>query len=210
MTNPIRRISVASNRLVLVEGEDERNLLTRMFAEWNIQGVQTIPVGGKDSFRAGLEQVVESARATETGLLAIGILRDADESPDRAFQSVRDAVRRFEMTAPDSHGAFRHSSPSVGIYILPDEITPGSIENLCWEAIGDTAAGQCSEDYVECLQSSGAFHSASRYKTLVHAYLSSREDPSTNVGQGAQKGYWPLDHPAFDPLKDFLHRLATI
>ena len=210
MTSPFGRISVKSNRLVLVEGEDERNLLTKMLAEWNIQGIQTIPVGGKDNFRAGLEQVMESARATETGLLAIGVLRDADEYPDRAFQSVAGSVRSQGLNTPSSHSVVAQGQPSTGIFILPDGTNPGAIEDLCWRSVEDTATAQCCSNYLACLEVSNALLSPNVGKTLVHAYLASQQDPSARVGEGALQGCWPLDHPAFEPLKDFLHHLVTI
>ena len=210
MTSPIRRIAVESDRLVLVEGEDERNLLTRMFAEWNIQGIQTVSVGGKNNFRAGLEQVMESARATETGLSAIGLLRDADEYPDRAFQSVADSLRSQGLNTPSSHGVVTKGQPSMGIFILPDGANPGAIEDLCWRSVEDTAAAQCCSNYLACLEVSNALLSPNVGKTLVHAYLASQEDPSARVGEGALQGRWPLTHPAFEPLKDFLHHLVTI
>ena len=85
MTSPFGRISVKSNRLVLVEGEDERNLLTKMLAEWNIQGIQTIPVGGKDNFRAGLEQVMESAEQLKQAFWQLGYFETPMSIPTAPF-----------------------------------------------------------------------------------------------------------------------------
>ena len=98
----------------------------------------------------------------------------------------------------------------MGIFILPDGANPGAIEDLCWRSVEDTAAAQCCSNYLACLEVSNALLSPNVGKTLVHAYLASQEDPSARVGEGALQGRWPLDHPAFEPLKDFLHRLATI
>jgi hypothetical protein len=41
----------------------------------------------------------------------------------------------------------------------------------------------------------------------VHAFLASRYNPTLALGVAAEKGYWNLDHPAFDPLKAFLQSL---
>ncbi len=200
---------VKSDRLLLVEGMDEVNLIEAMLRRWNIGGVQVIEVGGKFGFRTGLEAVMEDAMARGINLSAIGIMRDADDSPARALQSVTDALGSLDLAAPGSHGAFAQGTPSVGVFILPDGRSPGAVEDLCWQAVRDTPAGRCAEAYLECLQGSAALTSKNVAKTLAHAYLSAQEDPSTSVGVGARKDYWPFDNPVFEPMKGFLRRLAA-
>lgn len=41
----------------------------------------------------------------------------------------------------------------------------------------------------------------------VHAFLASRYNPRLTLGMAAKKGYWNLEHPAFNPLKTFLRSL---
>ena len=210
MTSPRDQIEVMSDRLVLVEGLDEVNLIGKMLQEWGIGWLQVIQVGGKDNFRRGLDAATDSALTTGIELAAISVLRDADDHPDRALQSVQDAVRNAGLIPPDSHANFCQASPAIGIFILPDGINPGAIEDLCWEAVRDTPAVECSTSYLECLQASGSLLSTNRSKTLVHTYLASRGDPSATVGIGALQDSWPLGHVAFNPLKEFLYQLATM
>ena len=199
-----------SDRVLLVEGTDEFNLIGAMLHSWNIDHVQVIGVGGKDRIKTNLEIVISDALAMGIELSAIGVLRDADAHPTRALQSVTDALRSLDLPTPDSHGDIMHGSPSVGVFILPDGTSPGAVEDLCWEAVQETSAGKCSTVYLECLEESGALASKNPAKTLVHSYLAAQEDPSSRVGEGALKGYWSFDHPAFDPLRDFVSRLAVI
>ncbi len=189
---------------------DEVNLATEMLRSWNICGVQVMDVGGKDKFRSEIDALMSYSRSQGLHLSAIGVLRDADAHPTRALQSVTGALRSLDLPAPASHGAIIHGSPSVGVFILPDGTSPGAVEDLCWEAVQETSAGKCSTVYLECLEESGALASKNPAKTLVHSYLAAQEDPSSRVGEGALKGYWSFDHPAFDPLRDFVGRLAVI
>ena len=181
-----------------------------MLQSWNIDHVQIIGVGGKEKIRTNVEIVLADARAMGIELSSVGVLRDADAHPTRAYQSVTGALRSLNLPVPDSHGALTRGSPSVGVFILPDGNSPGAVEDLCWKAVEDTPTGKCSEFYVECLEGSRALASKNVAKTLVHAYLAAQVDPSARVGEGALKGYWPFDHAAFDPLKEFVRRLATI
>jgi hypothetical protein len=38
----------------------------------------------------------------------------------------------------------------------------------------------------------------------AHALLSSRYKPDLDLGIAAQRGYWPLEHEVFAPVKQFL------
>ena len=209
-TSAYGNITITSGHVVLVEGADEVNLLSKMLEALDVHDLQVVNARGKNNFRAVLEAVLETAERVSIPLSSVAILRDADNYPDRTLQSVQDAVRTAGLVPPDSHGAFSQGPPAVGIFILPDGAKPGAIEDLCWQAVEATPAARCSAAYLECLQASNALASNNHSKTLVHTYLASRLDPSATVGVGALQGSWPLSHAAFDPLKAFLEELATI
>ena len=63
--------------------------------------------------RTNLEIIISDARAMGIELSAIGVLRDADAFPNRALQSVTDALRSLNLPAPNAHGAFIQGLPSV-------------------------------------------------------------------------------------------------
>ena len=210
MTPPNAGKSLRADRVLLVEGTDEVNLIGEMLRSWNFGHVQVIEVGGKDKIRTNLDVVISEARTRRIELTAIGVLRDADAHPERALQSVADALRSLDLPAPISHGTFVRGIPSVGVFVLPDGTTPGAIEDLCWKAVEDTAAARCSAAYLQCLRESGALESKNPAKALVHSYLAAQEEPSARVGEGALKGYWPFDNPVFDPLREFVRQLAGV
>ena len=153
---------------------------------------------------------MNEVRTRQIGISAIGVLRDADNSASQALHSIASSLNNLGLPVPSAHGTFSGTSPAIGIFILPDGTNPGAIEDLCWQAVENSPAARCSAAYMECLQASNALASNNHSKTLVHTYLSSREDPSATVGVGALQGSWPLNHAAFDPLKAFLQQLATI
>lgn len=202
--------SIECNRLLLVEGMDEVNMTSAILRHSSIDGIQVIALGGKYKFRPKMEALMSNAQSRGVQLSAIGIMRDADDYPRRAFQSITDALRSLSLPVPSSQGEFVQGNPSLGIFILPDGESKGSIEDLCWASVKETAAGECTASYLQCLKREDALESKSAAKTLVHSYLSTQEDPSARAGEGALKGYWNFKHPAFDPLKKFLLSLATV
>ena len=203
-------LTVVRSRVALVEGKDEVNLFSAMIDQWNIADLQVLPVGGKRGFKAGLEAVLANARTQHIQLSAIGVFRDADDDPRIAFESVSGTLHTIDLPVPPRSGQFAQGFPSVGVFILPDGQSPGAVEQLCWGSVNNTPAGQCATSYLECLQISGSLMSRNPAKTMVHAYLAAQEEPSTTVGVGAQKDYWPLHHTAFTEVRRFLERLASI
>ena len=203
-------MEITSDRLLLVEGKDEVNLVEAMLSRWSIEGVQVVDLGGKYSFKTNLGALLSQIRSRDFYLSAIGVMRDADHSFKSALQSVTDALLSFSLPAPKEHGLFVRGTPSVGIFVLPDGESQGSIEHLCWASVRDTAIAQCSTSYLKCLQDSDSLKSSNIAKTLVHAYLAAQGDPSARVGEGGLKDYWPLNHAAFNPLRKFVSSLAVI
>ena len=201
---------IRSDRLLLVEGSDEDNIVAEMLGHSGVGGIQVIDVGGKYSFRSNLEVLLSEVRSQRLHLSAIGVLRDADDSAEGALRSVADALHSAGLPVPSSHGAFAQGRPSTGIFILPDGESPGSIESLCWASVEDTSAARCSKSYLHCLRESAALDSRNAAKTLIHAFLAAQREPYARAGEGALKGYWPFDHPAFAPLEEFVRRLAVI
>ena len=203
-------VVVKSDRLVLVEGKDELNLLQAMIDRWAIGGLQVIDVGGKHGFPVRLDAALTSAQGQNIELSCISILRDADENPEGAWESVAGALRSQSLPVPDSPGTFNRGTPSVGVLILPGDGSVGAVEELCWRSVADSPAGLCIDDYVDCLRVAGALASTIEGKTRAHAYLAAQSDPVARVGEGAIKGYWPLDHSAFASLRDFIETTSRV
>ncbi len=205
---------VTSDVLLLVEGQDEVNLLAALLKDVPRRGaaasaIQILAAGGRTRFRKELKALVVEVERSGRSLRAVGILRDADENPAAAFQSVSDAVRAAGLTPPPKHGQFSNDTPAVGIFIIPDGASPGAIETLCLRSVAGTRVARCVKDYIACLEQDGdSRSSASIDKTFAHAYLAAGPNPVARVGEGAQAGAWDLDHAAFAALRGFVTELA--
>jgi hypothetical protein len=202
------KLRVESDKLLIVEGIDDKNIVEACLKWWSIEGFQVMQVGGKTNLKDGLESTLAGARVEHVDISAIGIMRDADDNASGAFDSVNRVLGQFELPAPLYSGSIILGPPRVGVYIFPDCKAEGAIEQLCWRAVKDTDAGKCASGYVQCLETAGAFEAKDRDKSLANAYISSKENPWVPIGIAALQNYWPFDHPAFSDVKRFLTELA--
>ena len=218
MATPVGRsanIQINSPRLLLVEGNDEVQFFRRIITRRHGENVQIIDFGGKDKLGAFLTNVlVPRIRATEM-VRVIGIVRDADEYYDRAFQSVCDSLRRSELSTPRSpmtteYGTLDGADIQVAVYIMPDNESSGDLETLILRAIEGTPALDCVEDYIECLQANGQIVQHER-KAKLHAFLASNtRDPTLQPGEALDAGVIPWRSPAFDDVHKFLDMLDAV
>ena len=201
---------VRSDRLLLVEGKDEVNLFDALMqhcldAE---PTVQVIDAGGKDRFPKNLRALHTLAHAHRS-LLAIGVVRDADNDAAGAFRSVCDHVGNAGYEPSAVHGEFSDATPSIGVFIVPNGEEPGAIETLCRRSKEGDAAAACVDEFLNCLDEHAAMRSINVDKSFAHAYLAATENPVARVGEGAMQGAWNFDSPAFAELADFLRELAS-
>ncbi len=216
MTPCRSQLRVRRERLLLVEGRDEYNFVEALTKHsekhWSCDlaaRVQVIEAGGHTRFPARIQAILRRVAATPgITLRALGIVRDADSDGLAAWHSVRDAVSRADLQAPDRNGDFSDGPPDAGILIIPDSQGRGALETLCVQSVAETPAGDCVKRYLTCLKDHDVLESANRDKSFTHAWLAAGPDPVARVGEGARQGRWNFDHPAFAPLVRFVQRLA--
>ena len=199
---------------LLVEGNDERNFF-EAFAEYLALGnVQVQVLDGKDRLRESLETLawaVTDFRRVRT----IGIVRDADDSADAAFESVRtslgnanDAIRSsgVEFPVPARPEQLVGERPALNVLILPGDGQEGMLETLLCRTFAGSGVDRCIDGFFGCAEESGrAIHRPD--KARARAYLATTPDPHFSVGVAAKRGRWDLDHGAFDGVRNFLTSL---
>ena len=205
--------TVACDRLLLVEGPDDRNLFEALLRHRlgdAGSAVQVVTAGGASAFKDRIRVLLMEAEREGKNPRAIGIVRDADRNPTGAWQSVHDAVAAANLQPPERPAEFSDASPRVGIFIVPDSESEGALETLCMRSVAEDPAAQCVECYLTCLEERRAMSSRNRDKSFAHAYLASRRAPVARVGEAAQQGVWDFDHQAFAAMNNFLLQLAGI
>lgn len=193
---------IKKTKLLVVEGTEEVRFFYALLKHMNIDSVQVEEIQGKSKLPSFVKTlpIVPNYETVES----IAIIRDADGDPKNAFQSVINSLKKAGLNYPGNHGAFSQGRPKIGIFIMPDGLNPGMLENLCLNAILNDPAMRCVEEYFNCIAKAGISEPKPIAKAKVYTWLASRENPARRVGEAAEAGYWPWDHVVFTDLLIFL------
>jgi hypothetical protein len=197
----LKEIEVAKQ--LLFEGRDAERFFEALIKAAGLPGIQVQNFGGVDELHGFLKALVRTA-AFRTRVSSLAIIRDAEDNPAAAFQSVCGVLRNVGLPVPSQPRIVETFTPRIGVLILPDETTPGMLETVCLQAIAEWPIMECVEEYFHCIQMRVGATPKNLDKAKVHAYLSSMVRPHLTFGQSAEAGYWPFENPIFDPLKEFL------
>lgn len=202
MTQERRRIVITSPVLVVVEGPDEQRFYEALCTKHQIGPCQFEAASGKDDIRPSIRAF--ALAPGRENLRAVGIIRDGDDDPDRAFASAADALACVEWPRPIGNMLITAGTPSTGVAIVR-----GNLDTLCMEAATKSceARSVCVNGYLDCLRTAVG-EPAARHKAWVHAFLAGFGKGDVRVGEGAKRGCWPLDSVVFGDIRQFLTDLA--
>ncbi len=189
--------TIQKSKIVIVEGKDEESFFGNLLQHLSRSDIQIWPSEGKTKIRSTLKALtLASNYETVTG---IAVIRDADDDPESAFQSVCDALINAGLAVPIKNTEFAGTRPRVGIMILPGQEQPGMLEDLCLASVADDSAIPCIDEYFDCLKAvlTPSTHAA---KARMHAFLASRSEPDKRLGQTT----WDWNHAAFETIRNFL------
>jgi hypothetical protein len=204
---PVTTVALVKPKLLLGEGRDEVRFFNALLAELKITDIQVIDYGGKTRLKDYLEALAQTPVSGFSGLVSLAITRDADTDAGGAFASASAALANVRLTVPGSHGLLAGANPRVGVWILPDGGKPGMLEDLCMTAVQTDLAVPCVDEFLQCVLQRAARQPNNMAKARLHVWLASQLDPDKRLGEAAEKGYWPWNAMAFQPLISFLQAL---
>lgn len=197
---------ITKPKQLLIEDERGEKIFEKLNEILNINDIQIQPYKGKDKLNKFLKALI--ARKPEFEMVeSIGIIRDADGFPDRAFQSVTRALKNAELPIPNKPLEKTDTRPSISVYLMPDgENTIGMLEDLFIKSIPPKPI------YDECLN--GFIACAGNYlglkfnaKSIAYAYITLQDRVDIHLGISVARGHWNLKHPCFNKIKEFLKSL---
>ncbi len=190
--------------LLLVEGNDEYHFF-RFLRQRN--DVQIHVYEGKDQLKLELQTI----RGVEgfDNLRQIAIVRDSDDNPHGALQSV---LSQWSM-------AFGQSVPKISpdewfsdndgrrwsVWLMPYADQTGDLEELLWQAVNASEHRTCIDDLIDCLDNCDPVPFNSKTKARLYAYLSTQRSPFKELDAA-------LQHHAkiFDPLHSSFSRFTLL
>jgi hypothetical protein len=196
---------ITKKKLLMVEGKDEENFFKALLEHIEMKDmVDIFDVKGKDNFRNSLPGLKNTSGFSN--LDAFVVIRDADDSFENAFKSVKGVLEENKFEPPIKAGEFSKGTPKVGIFIMPDNKRKGMLETLCMETVKNEEGMACVNPFIDCAKKlKEPPKTIDKAKAL--AFLAIKPDAENRVGIGAQKHYWNFDADELKPLIDFLHRL---
>ena len=194
---------------LLVEGNDQRNFFDAFVEHMGLSGFQIQNFGGVDELNSFLGVMVKQSGFHAT-VKMLGIVRDAETSAERAFQSVQSSLRNAQLPMPDRPGERTGAAPAVNVLILPGEQSSGMLETLLCKTFADTAVDRCIDDFFRCFaESEEGTRIRNPDKARARAFLATLPIPQVSVGVAARKGYWgDLDRDVFRGIRRFLSSLG--
>ncbi len=171
------------NRILLVEGRDEEYVVGRISESG--KPISNFPISNK----RGIDKLLPAIplEIQVEGRAIVGIVVDANDDLQSRWQSVADRLRAANIqppTTPASHGTIIEGSPQegtprVGIWLMPDNESPGELEDFIADMIpsGDPV-WPMSEDYIEGIPvEHRKFKKGKILRAKVHSWLATRRRP---------------------------------
>jgi hypothetical protein len=198
-------ITIAQSRVLVVEGKDEERFFGALLNRQQISGVRVLGIAGKTNLRSSLRALVLTPDFKR--VVRLGIVRDADNDFEAAFQSVCAALTAAELAAPPATSVAYGTSPSVAVLIVPSDGL-GDLEDVCLEAVNADPVMPCLSAFFDCIE---PLVGLPRHlgKAKVQVFLASRPEEGKRLGEAAEAGYWPWEGEAFKVIIDFVQLIAT-
>ena len=167
-------------RVLLVEGQDDfhvvEHLRRRYWTDDDAPSFETI-IKNND---VELLKSISGEIKTE-GREAIGILIDTDDDLTARWQSVRDRLpENFTLAdQPTFGGAIINTSPRVGVWLMPDNASPGQLEDFVQRMIPtDDTIWPLAERYIDDIPTPDRkFPPSKTSRAKLYAWLAARQDP---------------------------------
>ena len=181
MTRAGPSLSSSKSKLVLlVEGLNDRHVIEHLY--WkrfdDKPPFEVVDKGGFSGLCAAIEPELKAPDRQ-----AIGIVVDANDDPGSRWSAVTDRLRNacadVEFGHPSPSGTIIDAEPRIGVWLWPDNGTPGEIEDFVARMIprGDPV-WPLSRLYIEGIPAvHRRFSEEKTARANLHAWLAAREDP---------------------------------
>lgn len=205
---------MAGRKVLMVEGKDDEHVMKHICTNRGISRLDEVKEHG--NYIELLKAIPVQIKLSEEGDV-VGIVIDADTDPFDRWQAIRCRLAEFDYgdvsNAPDPNGTILNppdgsSLPRAGIWIMPDNKTPGILEDFLDFLIPQSDAlrahARCS---VDSLPKPRRFSDNDRPKALIHTWLAWQKEPGRPYGTAITARFLNPDLQQADVLASWLGRL---
>lgn len=194
-------------KLLLVEGPDDKHVVQHLCRRL----ASDLTFQCEDKGGSGpLLDAIDVEIATDERI-ALGIVVDANDDLAARWQAIGNRLDRTNVqlpSQPEHGGTIVDSEPRVGVWLMPNNATPGELENFVAELVPkDDPIWPLAEQYIEGIPSEHRpFSPNKQLRAKIHAWLATRREPRR---MGAAIGTAELDAetPLASQFADWLRAL---
>lgn len=201
-----------AKHLLMVEGPDDKGVVIACL-NYGLPGhnIHIGDEGGYESLSNTLDALLVPGIVQEI----VGVVVDADLDVQARWTSLRDRlVKAGYAGVPDDldpEGTIVEAEdlPKLGVWLMPDNLTGGMIEDFMTFLIpaGD-ALFEHAKTVIAGLPATPARFPANRStKALIHTWLAWQEEPGKPMGQAITKKFFAAEGPQFDSFLSWMKRL---
>ena len=168
----------ANSLVLLVEGRDDRSVVAALCERVRFEPEFLIKE------KQGVDTLIRSldTEAMTTGLLAMGVIVDANDSVESRWQAVSGSLAEAGIrlpAAPEQSGTIVDGEPRVGIWLMPHNQSPGELEDFVEKMIPPAdLVWPRAQSYIDGIpESDRKFAPGKILRARVHAWLAAREEP---------------------------------
>lgn len=182
---------IQASRLLRVEGADDEAVIEQILKKHHIV-IPAFSIEKADGYN-NLLNLLEGADLIEPNREAVGIVVDADQNLESRWQSLKCRTAQVGVklpNAPDPQGTIVETvgKPKVGVWLMPDNVKPGELEDFVAEMIPDNdPVWPKSQCYIDGIPQVHRKFKRKVQRAKVHAWLSARKNPRY-MGQAIYDG----------------------
>ncbi len=201
----------SGSKVLLTEGKNDCHVIASLCKQHNIpQNFGLYDCESDKNAIKRLAALIAGAEPIET----IGIVIDADNPNLKAkWDSIKDRLQKFGYTipkAPSIDGTILsiEGKPKIGIWLMPDNLTDGMLEDFCKNLLSTEAvdfASKCVEDAKN--KNFSTFIDNHHSKAVIHTFLAWQDEPGMPLGQAITAKVLNGSNPLALAFVDFLKNL---
>ena len=166
------------SKVLFVEGDDDEHVVGHICNR--SEQMPNFRITRKNGINPLLASIKNEAR--NPGLSALGIVIDADDNVIDRWKAVTDQLQQAGVNSPrvpEPTGTIINGPRRVGIWLMPDNISPGELEDFIKQMIPpNDPIWPMSETYIDNIpQKDRIFTEGKVLRAKVHAWLATRKEP---------------------------------
>ena len=197
----------AAERVLLVEGDDDLHVVRHICTRHG--SMPKFSVEPKGSVEQVLRAIGPEIKAP--GRRSVGVLVDANDDLNSRWQAIGDRLTRAGIVTPpaaEPGGTVAESSPRVGVWLMPDNVSAGELEDFAVRLIPvDDPIWPEARRYIDGIPvERRKFASSKAMRARLYAWLATRKEPR-RIGAAIGTGDLQASEPLAVSFADWLRRL---